>query len=209
MKHFTLLEGLLWFVLVLGVLLHLFVRPDYSRRNVEFMPNMVESPGYESQDANPNFEDGMTLRAPVEGTVPRGHLPLMHDGRMLDVSRTEWSKLPAAAQADWDAYKPHWDWAQMKDEERKRVLARGGRAYKSICATCHGLGGTAGTEVTKRGMPPPPSLLDDKMRQLSSGRMYRAITAGQANMPPHANQVPREERWMVIRYIRQLQKPKE
>jgi len=42
------------------------------RPNFEYVPNMTRTVRYNAFEENPNFEDGMTLRAPVPGTIPRG-----------------------------------------------------------------------------------------------------------------------------------------
>lgn len=209
MSRFHPLEAVLGFMLVVGVVLHLTLGADYNQRNYEFMPNMVENPGYEAQDPNPNFPDGLTLRAPVPGTVARNGQPLMHAGALLEVTTTDWAKLVPEQQAAWDAYGPHYVWDALKPEEREQGLARGLKVFNAICATCHGQDGQGGTIVTKRGVPPPPSLLDPKIRELSDGRVFRTITVGQGNMAAHANQVPREERWLLIRYLRKLQETKQ
>lgn len=59
------------------------LRPQPSKRAYQFLPDMAQSPAYESFDANPNFKDGKTLRQPVPGTIryaslaaiPRPHGP--------------------------------------------------------------------------------------------------------------------------------------
>jgi mono/diheme cytochrome c family protein len=208
MKTFPLAEVILVFLFALGVGLHLLLEPDYSKRNVEFMPDMARSPAFKAQAPNPIFPDGKTMQLPPEGTIPRGHLPLMSAGRLLDVTTRDWKKLEPAEQAAWDAVPAPWtteDWTEGQD---KASIEKGQAIYASICATCHGVDGQAGTPVTKRGVPPPPTLQDDKIRAFSDGRLFRVITVGQGNMPPHANQVTRSERWMVIRYMHQLLKSK-
>ena len=37
----------------------------------EYMPDMYHSHAYETYSINPNFEDSITARLPVEGTIPR------------------------------------------------------------------------------------------------------------------------------------------
>ena len=202
-------EGLLGLLLVIGIALHAFAGSDYGKRNYEYFPNMAETPGFEAQDPNPNFADGMTLRAPVEGTVARGAKPLMQNGVLLDVTTKDWKKLSPEQQAAWDGFQSHYNWAQLEPEAAKRALRRGEALWSAVCATCHGQDGRGGGEVTKRGVPPPPTLIDDKMRAQSDGRVFRTITVGQGNMAAHANQVPREERWLLIRYLRTLQETKQ
>jgi hypothetical protein len=45
----------------------------------------------------------------------------------------------------------------------------------------------------------------EKALQLSGGQMFHIITYGQKNMPSHAAQVPPDDRWRVIAYVRSLQ----
>ena len=47
-----------------------------TRPNFEYFPNMARSARFNAFEENPNFEDGLTLRTPVPGTVPRGSQPI-------------------------------------------------------------------------------------------------------------------------------------
>ena len=206
MRGISRIEGLLWVVLLAGIGLHLLVREDRTRRNFEVFPDMLRSPAYEAQDPNPNFPDGKTLQTPPAGTIARGYLPLHVGDHVLDVSNTEWKKLPPAEQAAWDALRPPWG-DKLEAKHKQQLLDRGEAVFQTRCATCHGAGGTGGTPVTKRGVPPPPSLLAENARGMSDGQMFRTVTAGNNNMPSHAAQVERDDRWKAILYIRSLQAP--
>ena len=56
-----------------------------------------------------------------------------------------------------------------------------------------------------RGFPPPPSLLADQAVRLADGQIFHIVTYGQKNMPSYAAQVPLDDRWRVIAYVRSLQ----
>ncbi len=60
---------------VLSVAANFAVRPDPSRPNLDYLPEMVHSVAYDSYAPNPNFADGKTLQAPVAGTVARVEPP--------------------------------------------------------------------------------------------------------------------------------------
>ncbi len=204
-------DGILLVALLVGLALHIGLRPDYSVRNFEYAPNMVETPGYESHDANPNFADGMTLRQPPEGTVARGVQALAVDGEFLKVG-SEWVDMRPEDQARWDRFAPSWDFQKLSAGAQKRILTRGAEVFRNVCSVCHGPAGTGGSLVTPRGVPLPPSLLDAKVLPLTDGHLFHvitfgkgAITSGKGNMAAHANHVSREDRWNVIRYIRKLQ----
>jgi hypothetical protein len=57
-----------------------------------------------------------------------------------------------------------------------------------------------------RGFPAPPSFLADHAMNLADGQIFHIVTYGQKNMPSHAAQVPAEDRWRVIAYVRSLQR---
>jgi hypothetical protein len=44
-----------------------------------YFPDMTYSQAYETYSENPNFVNNMTLRNPVEGTIPRGYMPFPYE----------------------------------------------------------------------------------------------------------------------------------
>lgn len=60
---------------VLAVAANFAVRPDPSRPNLDYLPEMTYSVAYDSFAPNPNFPDGKTLQRPVEGSVARAEPP--------------------------------------------------------------------------------------------------------------------------------------
>src|ERR1700674_4147510 len=46
-----------------------------TRPNFEYAPDMARTARYNAFEENPGFADGMTLRVPVPGTIPRGLPP--------------------------------------------------------------------------------------------------------------------------------------
>ena len=183
--------------IVVATLLHFVGWTNRTERNYEVMPEMLTSIPYGSFDANPNFPDGKTAQAPIEGTVARGFLPLHSAGLVLDVARP-WKEMTDAQRGAWDAF--------AAPPVGEGALARGREVFQGICAACHGAGGAGDGKATKAGVPPPPPLAAQGAREMSDGRLFRIITAGQGNMAPHAAQVARADRWRVVRYIRSLQK---
>jgi mono/diheme cytochrome c family protein len=70
------LNRALMVALVLSVILNVAAFRPKARPNFEYFPDMVRTARYNAFEENPNFTDGMTLRAPMPGTIPRGHQPL-------------------------------------------------------------------------------------------------------------------------------------
>ena len=75
----------------------------------------------------------------------------------------------------------------------------------TFCSPCHGNFGRGDSRL--RGQfPNPPTLHSEKVRNWPDGSIFHVITEGQNVMPSYATQVPRENRWAIIQYIRVLQR---
>ena len=156
----------------------------------DYMPDMYYSNAYESYTDNPNFEDELTMRTPVEGTVPRDMLPFPYENNEED-------RLAAGeALVDPLAY----------TEEN---LARGKEAYEIFCISCHGpLGDGQGHLFTSERYPyPPAGLLSEQALALKDGAIYHSITVGYGIMGAHGSMIRPDDRWKIILHIREnLQK---
>lgn len=181
-----LIDGLLGAGIVISLTLNWVVKPDISQPGLEFLPEMVHSPAYQALTANPNFPDGKTLQWPVAGTIARGHRPV-HFGATPE----------EALRAGRQLYNP----LQVDASNRQR----GKDLYASFCTPCHGENGLGDGPVVRRGVPAPPSLLDEKAVGLPDGQMFHILTFGQGNMPAYVSQLSQEERWQTILHVRSLQ----
>jgi mono/diheme cytochrome c family protein len=167
---------------------HLFGSRDLRRPNVEVMPEMAYSPAYDSFAPNPNFPDGKTFQAPAPGTIPRGRMPLHYGSGFEDVLR-----------AGDELHNPF-----SADDAAARE--RGAFIYANYCRMCHGPAGKGDGPLVQRGIPLPASLLAEKAVQERDGELFYIVSFGQRNMPSHAAQLTREDRWKVILHVRSLQK---
>ncbi len=160
---------------------------DYSRPHYVFLPDMAYSDAYSAFAENPNLPGDMTLQTPPEGTIARGYLPLHYEAT------------PEGAElAGRELRAPF----PLDDPQ---VLERGAFVFAAFCQQCHGAGGLGDGLVARRGFPPPPSLLAIHARELADGVIFHILTYGQGNMPSHAAQLSRDDRWRVISHIRSLQ----
>ena len=87
----------------------------------------------------------------------------------------------------------------------KQVLDRGQERYQIFCSMCHGLTGYGDGMIVRRGFRRPPSYHDDRLRNEPVGHFFDVITNGFGAMPDYAAQIPPEDRWAIIAYIRALQ----
>src|SRR5215475_16191633 len=84
------------------------------------------------------------------------------------------------------------------------LLARGRHRFEIVCSTCHGLVGNGDSMVADNmATRLPPSLVALGARPV--GFFFKAITEGYGLMPSFAGEVPTDERWAVVAYIRALQ----
>ena len=85
------------------------------------------------------------------------------------------------------------------------MVARGKERYEIFCSACHGLTGNGDGMIVRRGFRRAASFNDDHLRQAPVGHFFDAITNGWGAMPSYAHQIPVEDRWAIIAYIRALQ----
>lgn len=151
--------------------------------------NMDQQERFEPQEQNNFFEDKRAMRPPVEGTIARGNLK---DNRAFYQGINEDSSFVD----------------ENPVEVTKAFLYRGQDRYNIYCQPCHG--GTGDGEgiimVNNYGYVPAPTFHQDRLRQESDGYFYSAITNGIRNMPSYAHQIPVEDRWSIVAYIRALQR---
>jgi mono/diheme cytochrome c family protein len=86
-----------------------------------------------------------------------------------------------------------------------KVVERGKERYEIFCSACHGLTGNGDGMIVRRGFRRAASFNDDRLRQAPVGHFFDAITNGWGAMPSYAPQIPPEDRWAIIGYIRALQ----
>ncbi|HEY8552266.1 MAG TPA: c-type cytochrome, partial [Thermaerobacter sp.] len=89
---------------------------------------------------------------------------------------------------------------------RPEVIEQGRRVYVSHCAACHGPEGRGDGPASAGMLPPPADLTGVHVRQHTDGDLYWWISHGIEGtaMPAFADVLTEEERWAVIRFIRQL-----
>jgi mono/diheme cytochrome c family protein len=149
--------------------------------------DMHDQPKYKALRASPFFADGRASRPMVEGTVARGQLDDLapsHTGKAVD--GTFLAKVPVPV--------------------TKSLLARGHERFDIYCSVCHDRIGTGNGMVVQRGFRHPPSLHIDRLRAMPDGYVFDVITNGFGVMPPYAAQVPIDDRWAIVAYVRALQR---
>ncbi len=149
--------------------------------------DMHNQPKAKPQSKSGFFADGRTGRLPVDGTVARGQL--------RDDDHLYRGKGPDGAFVTTFPFKI--DGA---------VLARGQERYNIYCSPCHGQTGLGNGMVIQRGFKiPAASHHIERLRIAPVGYWFDVITNGFGVMFGYAAQVPVNDRWAIIAYVRALQ----
>ena len=180
----------------------------------EVFPDMVRQPKVRAQAPLGFFADGRGARVPVAGTVPLGY--------EMPKAGSEPAPGAAAAPGEMNA-QPHLGFSGGTDyfntgkmganwgtgfpmQVDDKVMARGQQRFNINCAVCHGAA-AAGNGITKQyGLATVVTLQDDRIRKMADGEIFNTITNGKNTMLAYGPNVPVNDRWAIIAYLRALQR---
>jgi mono/diheme cytochrome c family protein len=146
---------------------------------------MAVQPRYDPLEPSDFFADHMSARPRIEGTVARGEAAMtgpLVTGKMNGVD-VDGYPFPITA----------------------AVMNRGQERYNIYCSPCHGRLGDGNGMIPSRGYRRPPSYHTEALRTAKTGHFFDVMTNGFGAMPSYAPQVPVQDRWAIIAYIRALQ----
>jgi mono/diheme cytochrome c family protein len=155
--------------------------------------DMHDQPKYSPLEKSAFFNDGRASRQPVEGTVARGQLRLddhLYTGRLPQPAGTEGA-------ADYVTTFPF--------EIDEAAMDRGEQRYNVFCSPCHDQVGYGNGMVVRRGFRRASSFHDERLQEAPVGYFYDVISNGFGAMSSYASQIPVEDRWKIIAYVRALQ----
>ncbi len=144
--------------------------------------HMLDQPRLDPQRASSFFKDGFGMRMPVPETVS-------HDSMPYTIKKQEnagdlVNPLPRSA----------------------AVLNRGRQVYTNTCSVCHGVLGNGMTSLTAAYGAKPANLVSQQIIELPDGKIYHVIVNGKNSMPSYMADLPENDRWAAIHYVRVLQR---
>jgi hypothetical protein len=163
-----------------GLLLAIFVLTLTGCRQ-----QMADQPRYDPLEPSAFFADGQSARPLVPGTVARGDL---RDDTHFYNGTT------AGAPAKTFPF-----------PISVKVLQRGQERYNIFCSPCHDRTGNGDGMIVQRGFTRPPSFHIQRLRDVPPGHLFHVITQGLGAMPDYRHQIPPEDRWAIVAYVRALQ----
>ena len=146
---------------------------------------MANQARYDPLEPSDFFDDGMSARPRIAGTVARGEQiadTYIDTGKINGQDGTTWP-FPVT----------------------KEVLDRGQERFNIFCSPCHGRLGDGMGMIPSRGYRRPPTLHTDILRNAAPGHFFDVMTNGFGAMPPYRAQVNAHDRWAIAAYIRVLQ----
>jgi mono/diheme cytochrome c family protein len=180
--------------------MHTFIDMDYQ-------------PKLKAQAASTLFADGRADRLPVSGTVARDEL---RDNDPLYRGLEPGAVLPATTEST-EGEEATIAWVrEIPVTVTDELMKRGRERFNVYCAPCHGRAGDGDGLVSKRALElqqgtwvPPTSLHAEHVRKQPVGQLFYSISNGVRKMPAYGSQIPVEDRWAVVLYLRALQRSQE
>lgn len=176
---------------------------------IEVRQDMGNQERYKAQQANPLFADGRAMRPIVADTVARG-----------DFEHSDHYNVGGELVRDPNSGKLKMEWFRGFPPEitiDRAAIERGQQRFDIYCSTCHGFDGKGTGAINKRalelassgaaaGWVPAVNLHDELRRERPEGHIFNTITNGIRNMAGYGDQIPVEDRWKIIAYVRSLQR---
>lgn len=195
MRYFFLIFG----IAILAVLLIAGKRGDLTRnRPIQIFPDMKRQLKLRPQTANGFFPDGLSSHLPPAGTIAQSGPTLLGGKQVYPFEDVPANTGRSPGTTNFVELSPVPFTAAS--------LARGRQQFNIYCAPCHGQTGD-GNGITKKigAMAVVANLHDKAIVIQPDGALYHTISQGKNNMQGYAPQIPVEDRWAIVAYLRALQ----
>jgi mono/diheme cytochrome c family protein len=166
-----------------------------SNPRIQIFKDMDSQPSFKAQTISPFFEDLRSNRPAIPGTIARGRLGLnkhYYDGQV---------------DGFWVATFPE------SIQPSEPLMKRGQERYNIYCAPCHGLAGDGDGMTAQRALRraepdwrPPTQIYAPGVLEQPLGQIYNTIKNGKGTMPAYDRQIPVEDRWAIVMYVKALQR---
>ena len=195
MRYFLAILG----VCVLATVGVLGFRGSHSRRPPLYIfPDMERQPKLRPQTANGFFDNGMSSRLPVAGTVAQS--PAIQVGDKLVYP---WQDSPVATGRVTGTT----NFVEVNPlPVTAKLLQHGQQAFNIHCAACHSrLGDGNGTPKRINAMAVVANLHDRRIVALTDGELFNTVSYGKGLMQGYAGNLTLQDRWATVAYLRALQ----
>lgn len=185
-------------VIVVAVIAIAGKRGSFSRRPpIEVFPDMDRQLKLRPQQPNGFFANGLSSQLPVEGTIARTKPIQTIAGPVFPFEDAPVNTGRITGTTNFVETNPL--------QVTAALLHRGQERFTIYCAPCHGAQADGNGVTKKLGMAVVANLHDKRIVGMPDGEIFNTVTHGKNLMQSYAAQVPVEDRWAIIAYVRALQ----
>ncbi len=180
-----------------------------AKRRIHLIQDMDNQPKFRAQAAaTALFADGRAMRPPVADTIARGNLnddDHLNRGVVKNASAT-------GSTLTWATTFP------ASIPLTMQLMHRGQERFTIYCRPCHGDSGHGDGIVNKRANQlllngvngtvwvAPKNIHEELIRTQPPGQIFNTITHGIRTMAGYESQIPVEDRWAIVAYVKALQR---
>ena len=164
---------------------------------VQLERNMLHQERFDSQSYTDFFPDHRTMRTPELGTVSREEYDSYFGDEAVRTGLTDETTFVLTIPQSVVAQRGGYD----------KLEARGQERFNIYCAPCHSRKGDGKGAVARvpNGFAKVSDLHDKAIREMPDGEIFATITRGVRTMPSYAAQIPIQDRWAIVSYVRALE----
>jgi cytochrome c553 len=178
---------------------------DSNSPGLEYMPDMYRSPAveayvdygedpyYVTEEVAAAQRNTMSARRPAAGSIP-----FKGDDKAFGLPYPYPNTPDGYEAAGLNLYSP------LNDSEEN--IAAGAIIFSQMCTQCHGVEGKGDGAISRNGHIAGIPDYSTKLVDLPEGKMYHTLQYGKGLMGSHASQLSQKDRWLVIEYVKVLQK---
>ncbi|MBJ7257947.1 MAG: cytochrome c [Chthoniobacterales bacterium] len=173
---------------------------------IEIFPDMDHQPKVKAQVPSKFFADNRGNRLPVLGTVPIGY-EAPHSKADPFPDEGKYRSVRFSAGTDYfntGRFGNQWG-TGLPLPVTAELMQRGKERYQIYCAVCHGASGGGNGVAGQYGLVAIASYHQDRLRIMADGEIYNTITHGKNTMLGYGANIPVDDRWAIVAYVRALQ----
>lgn len=174
-------------------------RGTMSRKTPLYIfPDMKRQLKLRPEEPNDFFANGVSSQLPPDGTVPRAKPTLVGDKTVYPYEDSPVFTGREPGTTNFVATNPF--------PITAKLLKRGQERFNIYCSPCHGREADGNGITKKLGvMMTVANLQDPRIVKYADGEIFYVITNGRNTMGAYGPNVPAEDRWAIIAYLRALQ----
>ncbi len=201
-----------YFFIALGLCLVLIVavagfRGQMGKKPpIEIFPDMDHQPKVKAQVPSKFYADNRGNRIPVAGTVPLGYqMPVSKENPFPEEGKYRSVRFSAGTDyLNTGRFDELWG-TGIPMPVTAELMQRGKERYTIYCAVCHGASGGGNGIAGQYGLVAIASYHQDRLREMADGEIFNTITHGKNTMLGYGANIPVNDRWAIVAYVRALQ----